>query len=214
MQEARVVFEVEDTGIGVKPDVLKNLFVPFQQGDSSTSRLFGGSGLGLSISRSLAQLMNGDIVLQSTEGVGTKATFSASFPLAETSCSMDGARSLLKPGRPILLGNGTRPAHRKRSSVWVKRSKSGHDSQHNSPQRAVPGRHAELLQRLPIAERSQIHILLVEDNPVNQLIAVRAIEKLGFSVSAVWNGKEALDYLAMQPSPSHSTAHIVLMDCQ
>jgi len=50
-QGMRVIFMVEDSGIGINKDVLAGLFVPYQQGDSSTSRLFGGSGLGLSISR-------------------------------------------------------------------------------------------------------------------------------------------------------------------
>lgn len=50
----QVVFKVEDSGIGINKDILDRLFVPFQQGDSSTARMFGGSGLGLSISRSVS----------------------------------------------------------------------------------------------------------------------------------------------------------------
>lgn len=52
----KVIFMVEDSGIGIKQDVLSNLFKPFQQGDSSTARLFGGSGLGLSISKSVSRI--------------------------------------------------------------------------------------------------------------------------------------------------------------
>lgn len=53
----QITFEVEDSGIGIKKDVLDKLFVPYQQGDSSTARMFGGSGLGLSISRSVGHMM-------------------------------------------------------------------------------------------------------------------------------------------------------------
>ena len=49
---------------------------------------------------------------------------------------------------------------------------------------------------------------------VNQQIALRTVKKFGFSVNAVWNGKEALDYLLEAPSPTHPRADIILMDCQ
>ena len=62
---------VADTGIGIPRDRLDAMFIPFVQADSSTSRKFGGSGLGLSISRQLAHLMGGTLTLSSVEGVGT-----------------------------------------------------------------------------------------------------------------------------------------------
>jgi PAS domain S-box-containing protein len=62
---------VSDTGIGIAPDALSRLFEPFIQGDSSTTRQFGGSGLGLAISRRLAQLMDGDIHVESKLGRGS-----------------------------------------------------------------------------------------------------------------------------------------------
>jgi CheY-like chemotaxis protein len=70
---------------------------------------------------------------------------------------------------------------------------------------------------LPPAERAKIKILLVEDNAINQQIALKTIRKLGFVVNAVWNGKEALDYLlsALPSGPGpHSTPDIILMDVQ
>ena len=62
---------VSDTGIGIPTDRLEAMFKPFVQADSSTSRKFGGSGLGLSISRQLASLMGGTLTLASIEGAGT-----------------------------------------------------------------------------------------------------------------------------------------------
>lgn len=74
------VIEVSDTGIGMTKEAMERLFQPFEQADASTTRKFGGSGLGLSISRSLAQLMGGDISARSEVGKGS--TFVVKVKLA------------------------------------------------------------------------------------------------------------------------------------
>jgi signal transduction histidine kinase len=75
-----VVFTVADTGIGMTPEQLARLFQAFSQAEASTSRRFGGTGLGLVISRRFAQLMGGDVTVASTFGAGT--TFTARLPAA------------------------------------------------------------------------------------------------------------------------------------
>jgi signal transduction histidine kinase len=65
---------VRDTGIGITPAQLNNLFQSFTQADASTTRKYGGSGLGLALSRKLCQLMGGDISVQSEPGVGSSFT--------------------------------------------------------------------------------------------------------------------------------------------
>jgi len=74
----RIAFEVIDTGIGLGPDQIAKLFEPFAQGDASTSRKYGGTGLGLVISRRFAQMMGGDITVESALGKGS--TFTLNLP--------------------------------------------------------------------------------------------------------------------------------------
>ncbi len=72
-----VRFEVEDTGVGVAPEVAERLFAPFEQADNSTTRNYGGSGLGLAITRKLAVLMGGDAGFSSKPGAGSLFWFTA-----------------------------------------------------------------------------------------------------------------------------------------
>ncbi|QNM98233.1 CHASE domain-containing protein [Chitinimonas koreensis] len=78
---ARLRFEVSDTGIGIAPEQLPRLFEPFAQGDSSTTRRFGGTGLGLVICRRLVALMGGEIGVDSRLGQGTTFRFELDFAL-------------------------------------------------------------------------------------------------------------------------------------
>ncbi|WP_265943615.1 PAS domain-containing hybrid sensor histidine kinase/response regulator [Dechloromonas sp. A34] len=72
-----IQFAVEDTGIGIAPDKIPRLFKAFEQLDTSTTRKFGGSGLGLTITRRLARLMGGEVGVDSRPGMGSRFWFSA-----------------------------------------------------------------------------------------------------------------------------------------
>lgn len=211
-----IEFTVQDTGIGIEEEVRQRLFKPFSQADSSTARRFGGTGLGLTISKNLVELMHGEITLESTLGVGTKASFWIPFPKAP-----------YQGNDSALVDLGSIP-DRLQSDMSLSRASSDHSGPATPtglPRRmhsgdgstagtlVVPGAKEGALPDLNEAERKNTQVLVVEDNPINQQIAIKTIRKLGFPVRAVWNGKEALDYL-INPSQDQPAPDVILMDVQ
>ncbi len=77
--EVRLHCAVEDTGIGIQPEILSRIFTPFAQADASTTRQYGGSGLGLAIAANLVEMMGGRLEVQSQPGRGSVFHFVASF---------------------------------------------------------------------------------------------------------------------------------------
>jgi signal transduction histidine kinase/HPt (histidine-containing phosphotransfer) domain-containing protein/ActR/RegA family two-component response regulator len=101
-----VTLKVTDTGIGISADERARLFQPFAQADSSTTRRFGGSGLGLSIVRRLAQLMGGDVTVRSKPGVGSVFTVSLQLRAAPEASALPTAA--LQKLRPAICATGSR----------------------------------------------------------------------------------------------------------
>ena len=148
-------FSVSDTGIGMTPKHIERLFAPFLQADTSISRRFGGSGLGLSISKRLVELMSGELsVASSSIGQGSTFTFTATFGRADRDAGMSFAETKAASGLKVMNGyvQSTRPIH-------------------------------------------GAEILLVEDNPVNQLVAGKFLEKMQLNVTLADNGAEAVAWV-------------------
>lgn len=88
MEETNIIkllVTVEDTGVGIPSEAQSRIFMPFMQADSSTSRTYGGTGIGLSISKRLVDLMGGEIGFESEPGTGSTFSFTVVFTKGETS---------------------------------------------------------------------------------------------------------------------------------
>ena len=116
--ENELVIEVVDTGIGMKPGVLKKLFNAFVQADSSTTRKYGGTGLGLTISRKFAQAMGGDITVESEFGHGTTFTVRVPMVLAPQARWLD-AQAAQQEIRKSQSVRGTDPSQLRLKSARV-----------------------------------------------------------------------------------------------
>ncbi|MFT5760055.1 MAG: PAS domain S-box-containing protein [Alteromonadaceae bacterium] len=97
-QNQALFFEVKDTGIGISQDQITKLFNRFEQADSTTTRNFGGTGLGLPIAKQLANLMGGDITVTNEEKVGS--TFSVILPLKKTDSKNHDSLKLVQTPAP------------------------------------------------------------------------------------------------------------------
>ncbi len=162
-ERVELVLSVADTGIGIPADQRQRLFEPFSQGDASTTRRFGGTGLGLVISRRLCEAMGGSLTVQSEVGQGS--TFIVRLPV-ELATAPDPiappAPAAIAPPAPDTISVAT-PSDRARES-------------------RVDGD----------AATSPLRILLVEDNALNRDIAVQIIGVLGYRADVAGDGLQAL----------------------
>lgn len=149
-------FRVSDTGIGIPKHKLATIFEAFTQADSDTARRFGGTGLGLTIVKQLAELQGGSVSVTSEEGNGSCFSFRLKYKL-----------------------NNNPPLQE------ISIHKNGFDK--------------------PIRK---LNVLVVEDNPMNQLLTKKILEDWGWTIDIVENGTEALEHI------KHTDFDLVLMDIQ
>ncbi|MEL6674120.1 MAG: ATP-binding protein [Bacteroidota bacterium] len=155
----KIQFEVRDTGIGIPQDKIGKLFQSYAQVDASTTRKYGGTGLGLLICKNLVELMQGSIWVDSLEGHGSSFYFTI---MAEES----------QPETTQEIDLNQDP--------W------------------------EVIQDVP----KSLRILIAEDNPINQKVALRILQKLGLNAKIAHHGKEALAMVQQEPFD------LVFMDMQ
>ncbi|KEP49809.1 hybrid signal transduction histidine kinase K [Rhizoctonia solani 123E] len=187
----RVRFSVEDQGVGIAESIRPRLFQPFSQADSSTARRYGGTGLGLTISKNLVDLMGGKIGLESKEGHGTCAWFSVPFQKARDEGKISSPPSEFSNQGTSVVNGST--ACQTNNGLLGSNMVSG-----------MAPRPSGSLQR----PREGIWILVAEDNLINQQIALKTLQKMNFNAEAVDNGKQVL--AAME----RRTYDLILMDCQ
>lgn len=165
-------FIVEDTGCGIPSKVIDNLFQPFIQADQSYSRKFGGTGLGLSVSKQLAELMGGEIHVTSEEGVGSIFTFTVPLIIAGTSETPLLSEAL--PTTPKLL------------SYTERKERKGTK---DSPQSQIS--------RGSLAH-SVRNVLVADDSKVNRQVITKMLQRCGIKeITVAEDGLEAL-HLAQQ----------------
>lgn len=159
-----IKFVVEDTGIGIQEDVRKRLFQPFSQGDASTARRFGGTGLGLTICKNLLDLMHGRIILESTVDSGTKASFWIPFNKPHGPRKSHPVQSGAIPDR---LQSDLSISCNSSEYEQVGGTSTGSDGigiSSSIPRRRLSVRTPPCVdQDMPRTERAKTHILVVED---------------------------------------------------
>lgn len=160
----KLAFAVQDTGIGIAPEQMERLFQAFSQVDASTTRKFGGTGLGLLISRRLCELMGGTMWVESELGVGSTFRFTA----------------VVERAHKVMTGSSTNGV-----------------SMTNEP-----------LDHVKPYQHRALRILLADDNPVNQKVATKMLERMGHAAAVASNGVEVLAAL------ERNTYDVILMDIQ
>ncbi len=175
-----VVITVADTGIGIEPEKLDLIFESFEQGDASTSRVYGGTGLGLAVTRQLVELHNGRIWAQSTIGMGSIFTFLLPIyegkrpsPAALTLSKLDAVgTAALEPAEPAAMPVAAEPA-------------------------AMP----EAANAEPAAEAQPAdhRILVVDDEPVNRQVLANLLALRRYQLTEVSSGHEALWEIERRP---------------
>ena len=167
-------FVVTDTGIGIAEHDLIRLFQRFQQAESGKIRNFGGAGLGLEISQSLAHLLGGSIKVKSTLGAGT--TFSLHLRLMPSEPPLQSAQSA-QSAQPAQSASPL-PAPETRLVGLA-----------NVSAPVTPSSSTLLLNHAGQPAR----VLLVEDNAINRMVAVMLLQRMGCVVTDCENGQLAVD---------------------
>ncbi|MGD9007032.1 MAG: ATP-binding protein [Desulfobacteraceae bacterium] len=154
---------VSDTGIGIASDKLDRIFEPFEQADGSISRKYGGTGIGLSISKQLVELQGGTLQIETKEGEGTTITFS--LPLSRQTADIIDTTT---PAVPTILGaeSGALDTQEPAQAAAIQLDEQGR-----------PGR----------------HVLVVDDEIVNQQVLKNVLTLDDYTVFQAFSGNEALE---------------------
>ncbi|MBY0239420.1 MAG: response regulator [Burkholderiaceae bacterium] len=208
-EQCSIRFSVRDTGIGIPEEKQQLIFEPFAQVDGSTTRQFGGTGLGLTICRRLVILMQGELHVSSAPGQGSQ--FSFVVPLRHTGLAAvappirygaddDDADAAMEVAVDVAVDIAVEVAIAVATDL-------ANDVTADLAADAAAGVATDLAADAPALPGS-LRVLLAEDNPVNQRLALRLLEKLGHRPVLVDSGVAALELA------THHDFDAVLMDVQ
>ncbi|HUF33684.1 MAG TPA: ATP-binding protein [Acidimicrobiales bacterium] len=185
---------VEDTGIGIAPSVIDSIFQSFTQAESSTTRHYGGTGLGLTIARQLAEAMGGQVGVSSEPDVGSTFWFSLRARCAEAPPALVAPASLRDVRVIVVDDNATNLVQAMGVPVGPAPEGGEADDPHLTDRRQDTAAGPQ--------------VLVVEDNEINRLVAVGMLERLGCDVELACDGAEAVDRARA------GSYDVIFMDCQ
>lgn len=199
--ELNLNFEVEDTGIGIPADKLDTIFDPFVRVRDTQKKFYPGIGLGLSIVKTIINLMKGDISVTSELGKGSN--FSFNVFLKESDEEKLPKTNVKEPLKVAEVPKEIEPttAEATNGHNVINGQKNGHTNGHTNNGHAPKKTEAPIVNKIPI--------LLAEDNPLNQLVTKKQLEGKGpFELTIAENGKIATEKL------QEKEFRLVLMDIQ
>lgn len=203
--ELTLEFSVTDSGIGMSREQITGVFSAFTQGDTSSTRKYGGVGLGLSITRGLVHLMGGEINIISEPGQGTTVLFTCKLrrdtsrddSLEASGVEADWAGRM----EPPFLADANLDALA--------------DQDENAEYLPAPGESARPSLAEEYADLKGFRVLLVEDNDLNVMIAEEFLHEVGIETTIAENGQEALERINEATAAGREPAFdAVLMDLQ
>lgn len=207
-------FEVLDTGIGMTPEQVSALYRPFTQGDTSTARRYGGTGLGLTICQRLAQMLGGEIrLVETVPDRGSHFMIRLNAPVTSNSEIVE------EPRTSASVTGGAVAAFGADHAVGLGHPLPGESVRFERPLAALvaapPPQTTEAGPRPPEREKPLrgMRILYAEDGPDNQRLISLLLERVGATVTLVENGALALE-AALAADAAGAPYDVVVMDMQ